>query len=367
MLKILVPIILFLVALILAVYLISIQRNTIWNFENKLNDLQKESKSLKTKISELENEDQRKVNQLLADTINQIKSVYKKSVSVYESLIDLKIVLKNTTKQDEAYATIVSLLAAENYASASGKLDILATDIKTAIPIIVATPVNKGQTVKSDIGDYSVSYVTADLSNTKIIVDTASDSDCGNNCPVLPLATYVSRNGAFAGINGSYFCPAVYPSCAGKTNTFDLLVMNKKKTYFNSGNNVYSNNPGVIFGGDYIRFVSAVSQWGRDTGIDSMLSNYPLTVFNSNINFGGNDDPKQGSKGNRSFIGNKGNTVYIGVIFNVTVAEGAHVLKSLGLENALNLDSGGSTALWNGGYKVGPGRDIPNAILFVRK
>ena len=27
----------------------------------------------------------------------------------------------------------------------------------------------------------------------------------------------------------------------------------------------------------------------------------------------------------------------------------------------------GSTALWSGGYKVGPGRNIPNAILFVNK
>jgi len=143
--------------------------------------------------------------------------------------------------------------------------------------------------------------------------------------------------------------------------------MNKNKTYFNSANNVYSNNPGVIFGGSYIRFVSAVSQWGRDTSIDSMLSNYPLTVQGGNINFGGNDDPKQGSRGNRSFVANRGNTVYIGIAFNVTVAESAHVLKSLGMENALNLDSGGSTALWSGGYKVGPGRDIPNVILFVNK
>ena len=43
------------------------------------------------------------------------------------------------------------------------------------------------------------------------------------------------------------------------------------------------------------------------------------------------------------------------------------IKKALGLENALNLDSGGSTALWSGGYKVGPGRNIPNAILFIRK
>ena len=66
-------------------------------------------------------------------------------------------------------------------------------------------------------------------------------------------------------------------------------------------------------------------------------------------------------------MGNKGSTVYIGVIYNVTVAEMPYVLKALGMENALNLDSGGSTALWSGGYKAGPGRNIPNAVLFVRR
>ena len=143
--------------------------------------------------------------------------------------------------------------------------------------------------------------------------------------------------------------------------------MNKDKIYFNSDNNVYSNNPGVIFGSGYIRFVSAVSQWGRDTSIDSMISNYPLLVFNSNISFGGDDDPKKGSRGNRSFVANKGNTVYIGVVHSATVAESARVMKTMGMENALNLDDGGSTALWSGGYKVGPGRDLPSVILFVAK
>ena len=30
-------------------------------------------------------------------------------------------------------------------------------------------------------------------------------------------------------------------------------------------------------------------------------------------------------------------------------------------------DDGGSTALYSGGYKVGPGRELPNVILFVKK
>ena len=116
-----------------------------------------------------------------------------------------------------------------------------------------------------------------------------------------------------------------------------------------------------------MRFVGASQEWGRDTGPDGVLANQPLLLSGGNVVFGGSGDPKQGSKGNRSFVGNKGSTAYIGVVHNATVGEVAQILKAMGLDNALNLDSGGSTALWSGGYKAGPGRNIPNAILFVRK
>ncbi|MBI4157530.1 phosphodiester glycosidase family protein [Candidatus Woesebacteria bacterium] len=237
-------------------------------------------------------------------------------------------------------------------------------------PVISNAPPGAGysrQSVSSDAGVFTVSMIAADISSTRVIVDTASPGDCSNNCPVLSLGDYVVRNGAYAGINGSYFCPADYSSCSGKTNTFDTLLMNKDKVYFNSANNVYSNNPAVIFGGGYIRFVGAASEWGRDTGIDSMISNYPLLLAGGNITFGGDDDPKKGSKGSRSFVANKGNNVYIGVVHSATVAESARVMKALGFENALNLDNGGSTALYSGGYKVGPGRALPNVILFVKR
>jgi hypothetical protein len=221
--------------------------------------------------------------------------------------------------------------------------------------------------VKTDLGTFTVSLGSADLATTRIVVDTASQSDCFDNCPVLPLATYVAQNGAYAGINGSYFCPADYASCSGKSNTFDLLVMNKNKTYFNSDNNVYSSNPGVIFGEGYIRFVGSVSEWGRDTSPNGVLSNYPLLVSGGSIVYGGSSDPKMNNRGGRSFVANKGNTVYIGVVQSATIAESASVMKALGMDNALNLDDGGSTALWWGGYKVGPGRSLPNVILFIAK
>ncbi|MCL4385616.1 MAG: phosphodiester glycosidase family protein [Cyanobacteria bacterium] len=42
-------------------------------------------------------------------------------------------------------------------------------------------------------------------------------------------------------------------------------------------------------------------------------------------------------------------------------------MTTLGLQNAINLDDGGSTALWYGGYKAGPGRNLPNVVLFLKK
>ncbi len=242
------------------------------------------------------------------------------------------------------------------------------TTVATYMPVINNTPPVSGkyskQSVKTDVGTFTVNLVAGDSSSTKIVVDTASQSDCSSNCPAMSLGDYVSRNGGWAGVNGTYFCPKDYPSCVGKENTFDLLVMNKDKYYFNSGNNVYSTNPAVIFGGGYVRFVNSGSQWGRDTGVSGVLMNYPLLVFNGNLSFSGDSDPKKGGRGSRSFVANKGNVVYIGVTQNVSVFENALVMKALGMDNALNLDSGGSTALWYGGYKIGPGRPIPNAIIF---
>ena len=213
-----------------------------------------------------------------------------------------------------------------------------------------------------------VDVIAADLNSTRVVVETASGGDCGTDCPVASLGDYVGRAGGFAGINGPYFCPAEYPSCAGKTNSFDTLLMNKNKVYFNSDNNIYSNVPAVIFSGSSARFVGASQEWGRDTGVDSVIAAQPMLLSGGTVRFGGDGDPKKGSRGSRSFIGSKGSTVYIGVVRSATVAEVAHVLKAMGLENALNLDSGGSTALMSGGkYIAGPGRNTPFGIVLVRK
>lgn len=333
-------------------------------------------------LDEIKNQDQVKINQQNTKEIEDIQKTYKEAVKSYESLLDLGTSDKNFLKLSEMLAQTLNQLSERNYSSATATLAALNKEIESQkqaqttafkIPATVtesSTPPASGyarQQVVTSVGTYMIDIVSGDLGSTRVIVDTASESDCTNDCPVLSLGDYVARNGAYAGINGSYFCPASYPSCAGKTNSFDTLLMNKNKTYFNSDNNVYSNVPAVIFNGGSVRFISRSLEWGRDTGIDSMIANQPLLVFGGKSVFGGDGEVKREGKGSRSFVANKGNVVYIGVVHNASASEMAKVLETMNMENALNLDSGGSTALWAGGYKVGPGRNIPNAILFVRK
>ncbi len=349
-------------------------------------DLEKTKQTLQQTAAELDalqHVDQKERNDDLEKQIKTIEQVYKDAVITYEELLKLKEISTKTEKYDDSFTEALDYLSKRNYASGSATLTSLKKDISTkraeiaasfAIPANVPAnnaPPGSGyrrQTVQADIGSYMVDIVAADLNSTKVIVDTASDSTCKDNCPVMALGDYAARSGAFAAINGPYFCPASYPSCAGKTNSFDTLLMNKNKVYFNSENNVYSTVPAVIFSGNSARWVSQSLQWGRDTGVDSVIANQPLLLKDGNITYGGDDEVKRAGKGARSFVGTSGNMVYIGVVYNANVAEVARVLKTLGIQNALNLDSGGSTALMSGGrYIIGPGRALPFGILFVRK
>ncbi len=338
------------------------------------------------RITELESRDEFKINKTLEDEVDNINRTYTNSINLYEKIVDLKSQKQDTTKHDTLYAKIVKLLSDKNYASASATItdldktvketeDKLATT-KTAAPSTENltqsnTPPNSGfsvQAVSVDGQTYRVAIIAGDLNSTKVVVDTASESDCRDNCPTLSLSDYVSRNGAWAGINGTYFCPGDYPSCAGKTNSFDTLLMNKNKKYFNSDNNVYSTIPAAIFSSGSARFVSQSLEWGRDTGVDSVIANYPLLVAGNNINFTeAPNEPKFGGKAARTFIAHKGNLVYIGIVYGASMGESAKVLHAMGMNAALNLDQGGSTALWHGGYKAGPGRGLPNAVLFVKR
>lgn len=323
-------------------------------------------------------------NDQLEAEITSIQKTFADTIARYEEVVKLKDSGVKTPLLDTAFAKIITDLAKRDYTTATTELTqldqaieaeqaklIVAVPIPANVPVINEAPAAGGsrqQSVETEIGTFLVDVIAADLNSTRVVVETASEGDCADGCPVDSLASFVSRAGGFAGINGPYFCPAEYPSCAGKTNSFDTLLMNRNKVYFNSDNNVYSNVPAVIFSGGSARFVGASSQWGRDTGPDSVIASQPMVLSGGNVAFGGDGDPKKGSRGNRSFIGTSDSTVYIGVVRGATVAEVGYVLKAMGLQNALNLDSGGSTALYNNGrYLAGPGRNTPFGIVLVRR
>lgn len=343
---------------------------------------QEQSSRAQDALTQLENEDPRKTNEELRKQMARLKETYSNAVNVYNDLVSLRARTTKTTTQDKLFASLLVFLSKENNASAAATLKLLTESMKTenakldtaiVIPANVAAN-NKApgsgyqrQKVTVDGKDFLVDIIAANLNSTRVIIDTASDGTCANDCPVLPLADYVARNGAIAGVNGSYFCPESYPACSDKKNSFDTLLLNKNKVYFNSDNNVYSTVPAVIFSGNSMRLVGASQDWGRDTGVDAVIANRPMLVQGGNIAFGGNDDSKESSRGNRPFIGATGSTAYMGVVHGATVAESAKVVFALGIHDALNLDNGGSTALWSGGYKAGPGRNLPNAVLFIKK
>ncbi|MCA9385349.1 S-layer homology domain-containing protein [Candidatus Dojkabacteria bacterium] len=217
-------------------------------------------------------------------------------------------------------------------------------------------------------GTFGIEYVAANLATTRVLTDVLADTDCGDNCPVQPLEQYVFDNGGYAAVNGTYFCPTEYDSCNGKSNSFDPLVMTPEKNYINIDKNLYSTNPAIIFKEDSVEFIPNVKDVNTsDITPTGVISNYPSLVFDRNLAIEDEGDPKMTVKSSRGFIAHNDEMVYIGVIHNVSVVESGYVLHRMGVDNAINMDGGWSTSLWYDGYKVGPGRNLPNAIVFVEK
>jgi hypothetical protein len=260
----------------------------------------------------------------------------------------------------------------------------------TAIPL----PPNitySSTSIKTTRGTFSVDRMEFTWSDSalKIMTDTANTSDCTNNCPTLSLGSFIARRSAVAGMHGTYFCPATYAACALKKNSYDFPVYNSfSKGWRNEGRIKYTIQPLVAFDTSNRPFLytetrqfkgqaafltkfSADSLAAGGTGVlQAAFSNGPILVKNSTYVLKSTQlDYKQATaKGYRGGIGWKGSKMVLFVARSATVYDLAAVAVSLQLENAVNLDGGGSTAMFNDGrYLLGPGRGLPNAILLVRR
>lgn len=227
------------------------------------------------------------------------------------------------------------------------------------------------KTVNTAVGSFAVDVMRFNLGSggIQVVTDTAADGDCNDNCPTTSLSNMVSRNGGFAGIHGTYFCPSDYGSCAGKTNSFFWKILNPRiGQMINAGNGLGEWN-------DYYAFSSSGSPtfyyaWilGKDGGYYSGINSGPSLIRSGSsvLNFGALDDKQKYTKSNRGAIGLQGNTFIAMIASGATVPDTVDIMLALGADTATEIDGGGSVAMYyNGSYKKGPGRSLPNGIVFV--
>ena len=228
-------------------------------------------------------------------------------------------------------------------------------------------------TVHTEKGDFRATILSVDLGSSRMITDSASDSDCSDNCPALSLSDFVTKNGGFAGVNGTYFCPTTYPECSSKKNAYDFPVYITRLSKWTQGDKLgWAERRAMVYvDGGGAHYLQSANSFGGATPTAAIV-NYPGLVDGGGVQI---DDNQSGLSDKQKTVGTKvgigvrnSNTVIVVIASSVNMQQFAYVFKSLGATGALNLDTGGSTAMYlNGRYVFGPGRALPNAIIFARR
>ncbi len=260
----------------------------------------------------------------------------------------------------------------------AGQSIALAAAITRSVPVAVSSGSSSTtnssyikKTIDTSRGTFTIHLLTMNLGNgaIKVKTDTADDNDCLNDCPVKSLQSMVNLNGGFAGMNGTYFCPTDYSSCADKKNTFFWKIYNSRLSkMINNTNGLGEIDPFLIF--DENGKPTYLNQWNNRGGYSytAGINSFPRLVENGQniLNVDSLDTKQRSTKSNRGALGIKGTTLYGVISLSSTVVDLAEIMKSLEVDSALNIDGGGSSAIYyNGAYKVGPGRSLPNAIIFT--
>lgn len=237
--------------------------------------------------------------------------------------------------------------------------------------------------VKVNDQDFFVDVIEINLNNPnlKIITDTANSEDCPGRCVAKPLVDYVVENNAFAGINGTYF-----DTSASKFHYYFFPVYNSRlKKFINTDQLKYPTTGPIMAFDENNKFYyfkdsrefAGVANFENKYGVklQAAIGNKPRLVEDgkSLLIDWELDNGQTNAKAVRTAIAYKsGGTNDKGIIYLVvarssTVVDLAEVLKNMGVNYAVNLDGGSSTAFYyNDEYMIGPGRNIPNAILFAQ-
>jgi hypothetical protein len=309
----------------------------------------------------------------------KISEIYK-SYGIFSKNLDRNINVKLDTKEfgEKVYLWGEKLIKKdfdglkEEMDLAVSSLDASYNKYLESIPKPTAQVSGEGYsylTVDTEKGKFGVFLIKVSLSSVKVITASANGDDCRDNCPTKSLADHIKDNGGYAGINGAYFCPPDYSTCSGKINSSDYAFYKSSSgKWLNKGALSWGDTGLATFNGNTPKFYKKSSDYGGGS-VTAGISNYPTLLDDGEIviNTSKLTSYQKDVKGPRGVIGVGDSNLYLAIISNATVVDAAYVMKALGAKDALNLDGGGSSALYiNGSYVVGPGRSLPNAVVLIK-
>lgn len=227
-------------------------------------------------------------------------------------------------------------------------------------------------------GTFSVRTITMRRDAFTMVTDAANTSDCEADCAAQPLASYIAENGAFAGIHGSYFCPPDYSDCTAKTYSYLPPVFNSAlDTMLNDDTLIFHDRPIIARTADNaLHYFHRASDFGENladyeamTGstITAAIGNWP-SLIEGGVSVIGSEPTESAfaNKSTRGGIGWDDEYYYVVIASSASVTDLSSIFEVLGADYAMNLDGGGSSAMYyDGSYKIGPGRLLPNAIVFT--
>lgn len=227
-------------------------------------------------------------------------------------------------------------------------------------------------TVEIPRGSFGVYLIKERLADVTVKTVTGSTVDCASNCVAKPLADHVTQWGAYAGMNGTYLCPPDYASCAGKVNSFDYTVYHSYLGRWMNPQHLNSLNGMATFNGKTPKFFRRSYDYSRTAAaappVTAGISNFPLLLAaGAVVDSEAEQADYQKLRGTKGSIGTDGTHIFLALVTGASVTDSAYVLQALGVKDALNVDGGGTSAMYIGGsYKAGPGRLLPNAILLTK-
>ena len=230
--------------------------------------------------------------------------------------------------------------------------------------------------VKEKIGATRAEYFSIPHDDSYHVIASASNTGTS-------LRALIETVGGVAGINGAYFIPRDYTKLPDTTNTVRII----RYDGFSYSKYFPDTGPNAIFGflHDGTPILAQNNIWWEKTlrqnyhsgmllDIEYGIANFPILLFGARDMLSLYErttliTEKMRAKSSKTFIcRTEKNDIKMWILKNISLMNVPSVLLSLGCTDAINLDNGGSLAIYDKQkYIYGPGRNIMDGFVIVKK